>query len=419
MAATTEETTTASTNDNNVATPDEATKPASQGDESSAANANGINNPNADQGADSDKVSENVEEEQAKISNGDEETNGNTEEASSNENDIADDTTDQEKTKPAESPTSYKTVTGILAKVKNNPDMADSDKVDTLCVLLEKIIDENTTLKTDLVAMNDHISKASQGNDALKKLNAAYKEQIKLVQEETDLKIQEEAVKRGEIAKSYQSTMNELSSLLETHTDHNSRLRNENVGMADKLQQLCSDGEEREKLIVSRLKEYELQIELLGHQVMKAQLEKSEIKADMTKERIELAQELGLERERGNNLTETVRILKEQAEIYQSQLEDLGTGTGNNTKTFQHFKSQIDKMSKQLVELDKDTHQWREKYEVSSQQVKKMNSQSMEREKEIGQLKKKLDQMVKLNRTLAEERVKLSDQLKELKSQSS
>ena len=30
MAATTEETTTASTNDNNVATPDEATKPASQ-----------------------------------------------------------------------------------------------------------------------------------------------------------------------------------------------------------------------------------------------------------------------------------------------------------------------------------------------------------------------------------------------------
>ena len=52
-------------------------------------------------------------------------------------------------------------------------------------------------------------------------------------------------------------------------------------------------------------------------QVQKAQIEKAEIKADMTKERLELSQDLLHERERARNLEETVRLLKEQAEIYQ------------------------------------------------------------------------------------------------------
>eukprot|EP00088_Acartia_fossae_P070030 TRINITY_DN9273_c0_g1_i2.p1 TRINITY_DN9273_c0_g1~~TRINITY_DN9273_c0_g1_i2.p1 ORF type:complete len:387 (-),score=125.39 TRINITY_DN9273_c0_g1_i2:147-1307(-) len=309
-----------------------------------------------------------------------------------------------------------KTVNGILAKVKNNPNMKDSDKIDTLCVLVAKILDENNMLKTDLTTMTDHISKASQANEAVKKLNSAYKQQIELVQEESQLKLKEEEVKRAECMKTYQSTMDELSTLLETHTDQNSRLRDENIGMADKLNTLCQEGEKREKQVVARLKEYELQIQLLEHQVMKAQLEKAEVKADMTQERLQLAQELAIEREKATNLEETARILKEQASIYQAQLDELSSGAGNSTKTFQHFKQQIDKLTQQLVDLDKDTHQWREKYEVSSQQVKKMNSQSMEREKEIGQLKKKLEQMVKLNKTLADERTSLNDKIKQLES---
>ena len=37
----------------------------------------------------------------------------------------------------------------------------------------------------------------------------------------------------------------------------------------------------------------------------------------MTKERLQLSQDLLLERERAKNLEETVRLLKEQAQIYQ------------------------------------------------------------------------------------------------------
>ena len=110
----------------------------------------------------------------------------------------------------------------------------------------------------------------------------------------------------------------------------------------------------------------------------------------MTKERLQLSQDLLLERERAKNLEETVRLLKEQAQIYQveassntiiwpefscfflavqkllSQLqtEELQAGGASNSKSFQHFKTQIDKLTKSMGQLEKDTANWRQKYEV-------------------------------------------------------
>jgi len=311
------------------------------------------------------------------------------------------------------------TVAGILNKVKNNPDMKDSDKVDTLCVLVAKIIEENHVLRADLGTMNDHIAKSAEANDAIKKLNSAYKQQIALVQEENILKLKEEQMKSATCVKNYQTTMDELSTLLETHTGQNSRLRDENINMADKLTQLCHESEKRDNQVQGRLKEYDLQVKLLEHQVTKAHLEKAEVKADMTKERIEIAQDLMLERERSSNLQETVQVLKQQSNLYQEQLMQLTNGEGAEKKNFQFFKTQIDKLTLQMNGLEKDTHDWRNKYEDSSQQVKKMNTQSLDREKEIGQLKKKLDQMVKLNKTLADERTKLNQKIKAIETNSS
>jgi len=308
------------------------------------------------------------------------------------------------------------TVSGILTKIKNDPNMAEKDKIDTLCILLQKIVQDNHMLKTEMDMMTDQMNKSNQAKEAVKQLNLAYKKQIDLVREENELRLKEEQSKRVEAVSGYQNTMTDLSTLLETHTGQNTRLRDENIGMAEKLNILVQETAKREKQIESKNTEYQLQIQLLEHQVQKANIEKAEIKADMTKEKLETMQELSLERERNSNLEDTVKLLKEQASIYQNQLEDLSAGAGNNTKTFNHFKVQIDKLTKQMVELDKDTHQWREKYETSAQQVKKMNVQSLEREKEVGQLKKKLDSMVKLNKALSDERTKLSDKIKALEN---
>jgi len=302
-------------------------------------------------------------------------------------------------------------VDNVLNKIKGDSSMSEPDKVNTLCILFKKIIEENSLLKTELGMMGEQLLKGNQAKEAVKQLNEAYKKQIVLVREENELKLQEEGYKRSECVQSYQTTMQELSALLETHTGQNARLRDENVGMAESLKTLVEEGEKREKQIGNRLTEYELQIKLLEHQVTKANIEKAEVKADMTKERLEIAQELNMERERSCNLEETVRLLKEQSSIYQTQLEDLATGAGNSSNSFNHFKTQIEKLNKSMAGLDRDTHEWREKYEISSQQVKKMNAQSLDREKEVGQLKKKLESMVKLNRTLTEQRNSLDAKL--------
>jgi len=324
-------------------------------------------------------------------------------------------TDESERVADGETSAMSKSVEKILEKIKLDAHMSDPQKVDTLCILFKKIIEENNLLKCELGMMGEQMQKSNQAKEAVKQLNSAYKMQIDLVKEENELKLQEEAAKRAECVSSYQTTMGELSTLLETHTGQNSRLRDENTGLGEKLTFLIQEGEKRENQFAHRLTEFQLQIKLLEHQVAKAQIEKSEIKADMTKERLEIAQELSLERERNTNLEETCRLLKEQSSIYQAQLDDLSTGAGNNTKSFQHFKSQIDKLNAAMRELDRDTHQWREKYEVSSNQVKKMNAQSLEREKEVAQLKKKLESMVKLNRTLTEERNQMAAKMNEEK----
>lgn len=316
---------------------------------------------------------------------------------------------------PKKTPT--KTVEGVVARLKNDTTLSDSDKIDTLCLLVQRIVEENTVLKDEITIVEGQCEKQREAKEAIKTLNEAYKKQIELVKEESKLRLEEEQAKREAGIGGYSDTMTELSSLLETHTAQNSRLRDENTGMGEQMRQLIGESEKRDEYITRCQTEARLQITLLQHQVQKAQIEKAELKADMTKERLELSQELLLERERSRNLEEQTRILREQAEAYQGQMEELQAGAGQSTKSFQHFKTQIDRLTSAMGQLEKDTAQWRQKYEVSSGQVKKMNTTSMEREKEMTALKKKLESMVKLNKVLTEERTSLQKKIKQKDTQ--
>lgn len=294
--------------------------------------------------------------------------------------------------------------------------MSEKDKLDTLSLLVQKFVEENQNLREDITVLSENLDKHAEARNAMKTLNEAYKKQIKLVKEESELRLEEEQAKRQDTMGGYSSSMSELAALLETQQNQNGRMATENVDMMAQMKLLIGETEKREKAIQRMQQEFELQLKLLEHQVAKAQIEKAEVKADMTKERLEITQELTLEKERSKNLEETVKLLKEQADVYQKQMEELQMGAGKNTKSFQHFKTQIDKLTNQMVHLERDTASWREKYEVSSQQVKRMNTATMDKDKECLALKKKLESMVKLNKTLTEERSSLIKKVKDLES---
>merc|ERR1711923_352064 len=295
---------------------------------------------------------------------------------------------------PASTPLSVEAIQGIVARVKDDPNIAEKEKIDTLCILVQKFVIENQTLKDEIDLANDQIGKHKEAKDAMKTLNDTYKKQIALVKEESKLRLEEELTKRKDTMGGYTSTMNELSTLMEAHSGNSSKLQEQNGTMSEQLGTLLKESEKREAQIERMQTEFQLQLKLLEHQVAKANIEKAEVKANMTQERLIVAQELAVERDRSLNLEQTVRLLREQASIYEKQMTEIAAGNGKNNKSFQHFKSQIEKLHNQMQTLERETAKWREKSEVSTKQVKKMNQMTMEKDKELVTLRKKLESMI-------------------------
>merc|ERR1712088_196764 len=76
-----------------------------------------------------------------------------------------------------------KTVAGILTRVKEDTEMTDMEKIDTLCLLLSKFVEENGVLKNEVGIMLEQIKKHNAAKETLKAMNAAYKKQVDLVKE--------------------------------------------------------------------------------------------------------------------------------------------------------------------------------------------------------------------------------------------
>ena len=104
-------------------------------------------------------------------------------------------------------------------------------------------------LKDTLSNMNGQLEKNDMTKAALQKLCNALKAQVNLKDEENNLKLQEETQKRIDIAKHFEATMGELTKLIETHSSHNTALREENISMASKLQELLKDFDGRDNKV--------------------------------------------------------------------------------------------------------------------------------------------------------------------------
>ena len=104
-------------------------------------------------------------------------------------------------------------------------------------------------MKESLANVNGQLEKNDMTKEAMQKLCEALRTQVTLKDEENNLKLQEETQKRIDITKNFESTMNELTKLIEVHSKHNTSLREENKMMATKLEELLAEFESRENKI--------------------------------------------------------------------------------------------------------------------------------------------------------------------------
>ena len=87
----------------------------------------------------------------------------------------------------------------------------------------------------------EQLDKNEQTKEALQKLCKALKQQVDLKTEEGELKLREETQKRIDATSSFQSTISELSTLVEKHNMHNRNLQGENKALGDKLKELLEE----------------------------------------------------------------------------------------------------------------------------------------------------------------------------------
>ena len=106
-------------------------------------------------------------------------------------------------------------------------------------------------MKDTIANLNGQLEKHDMTKAALQKLCDALKTQVHLKDEENTLKLQEETQKRIEIAKNFETTMGELTKLIEDHSKHNQTLKEENITMAKRLEELLQEYEKRENKIAS------------------------------------------------------------------------------------------------------------------------------------------------------------------------
>ena len=105
------------------------------------------------------------------------------------------------------------------------------------------------------------LEKQDQTKEALQKLITALRTQVDLVKEEGELKLREETQKRIDCSKQFQDTMTELSTLIESNSEHNNKLKKENTLMAEKLMTLLKEYEGQERKVQASQKEHELKVQ--------------------------------------------------------------------------------------------------------------------------------------------------------------
>jgi len=255
-----------------------------------------------------------------------------------------------------------------------------------------------------------NMEKHSEAKDAMKNLNAFLKRQMDLVKEESRLIIQAEQGKLQDCKEEYNSSIGELSSLLESHREKTSSLEKlQNKGKGEDNSEV-EETEVKEESFAELKRNLEVRKSLLKKQEELAKFEKQEATTSLKAEIVEMLKDLAFEKDNNTKLEETLQLLKKKSLMYKVQFEELQTGT-SNTDSFTFFKNQIEKLSNQMVDLDKESIIWKENSEKNAGSIAKLSLTIMEKGKEIKILKEKVEKMVLLNKTLSNERTNLLNKL--------
>ncbi|XP_042622944.1 gamma-taxilin-like isoform X1 [Cyprinus carpio] len=272
---------------------------------------------------------------------------------------------------------------------------------------------QNQVLKEKIHLQSEH-SKAVLARSKLESLCRELQRHNKTLKEENAQRFREYEERRKEATLHFQMTLNEIEVQMEQHNSHNSKLRQENMELAEKLQKLIEQYELREEHIDKVFKHKELQQQLLDAKLQRTAELMREVEEKQQREREFLLKNATESRHKCELMKEQEHQLKQQLTLYMDKFEEFQTTLAKSNEVFTTFRQEMEKMTKKIKKLEKETTLWRTKWETNNQTLLQMAEEKTVRDKNYKALQGKLERLEKLCRALQRERNDLNQKLHDL-----
>uniref|UniRef100_A0A8K9XBI6 Taxilin gamma n=1 Tax=Oncorhynchus mykiss TaxID=8022 RepID=A0A8K9XBI6_ONCMY len=271
---------------------------------------------------------------------------------------------------------------------------------------------QSQMVKEKIHLQSEH-SKAILSRSKLESLCRELQRHNKTLKDDNMQRSREYEEHRKEATLHFQMTLNQIEVQMEQHNSHNSKLRQENMELAQKLNKLIKQYELREEHIDKVFKHKEKQQQLVDAKLQRTAELMRELEGKQQRERDFLLKDATEWRHECELLKEQETQLKQQLSLYMDKFEEFQTTLAKSNEVFTTFRQEMEKMTKKIKKLEKETTLWRTKWETNNQALLQMAEEKTLRDKHYKGLHGKLECLEKLCRALQKERDDLTTKLGE------
>uniref|UniRef100_A0A8D3AMH4 Taxilin beta b n=1 Tax=Scophthalmus maximus TaxID=52904 RepID=A0A8D3AMH4_SCOMX len=303
----------------------------------------------------------------------------------------------------------------LEAIIKKHAELLEEHRSDQkqLKLLQKKLLQ---VLKEKDQLQSEH-SRAVLARSKLEGLCRELQRHNKTLKEETLQRCREDDLKRKEITTHFQGTLSDIQAQIEEHSTRNTKLCQENSGLAEKLKGLISQYDQREANLEKVFKHRDLKEKLLDTKLAQANMILKE-----TEEKHKLEKELLLKKAAEFKLQ--VKVMKEQEidmktqlEMYSQKFDEFQGTVSKSNSVYSGFKQDMDKMAKKMKKLEKECQSWKTRFDGCNKSLVDMVTDRTIKEKEFELITVKNQKLENLCRALQEERKGLYDKVQGAGSQ--
>ncbi|KAM9320113.1 alpha-taxilin [Gastrophryne carolinensis] len=302
------------------------------------------------------------------------------------------------------------------------------EKLTALCKKYAELLEEHRTSQKQMRLLqkkqsqliqekdqlrNEH-SKAILARSKLESLCRELQRHNRTLKAKGVQRAREEEEKRKEVTSHFQMTLNDIQSQMEQHNERNTKLRQENVELADRLKKLIEQYELREEHIDKVFKHKDLQQQLVDAKLQQAQEMLKEVEERHQREKDFLLKEAVESQRMCELMKQQETHLKQQLALYTEKFEEFQSTLSKSNEVFTTFKQEMEKMTKKIKKLEKETTMYRSRWESSNKALLVMAEEKTVRDKEQEALQTKIQRLEKLCRALQTERNDLNKKVQGL-----